>query len=62
LGWREVPVDKSDLGKSALDTEPVIEQWFITRSLKWSVEDSESQVGYGQCLVIFGQRLPFKFE
>ncbi|MCQ9207075.1 MAG: glutamate synthase large subunit, partial [Omnitrophica bacterium] len=31
LGWREVPVDNSDIGRTAKDTEPVIEQIFIGR-------------------------------
>lgn len=44
LGWRTVPVNREDLGKSALETEPVIEQWFITRSSKWELEDTEAQV------------------
>ncbi|KAJ9539597.1 hypothetical protein OSB04_026103 [Centaurea solstitialis] len=30
LGWRSVPTDNSGLGKSALQTEPVIEQVFLT--------------------------------
>lgn len=30
LGWRSVPTDNSGLGKSALQTEPVIEQVFVT--------------------------------
>ena len=34
LGWREVPVDNSSLGDSALATEPRIEQWFVHRSNK----------------------------
>ncbi|XP_078168767.1 NADH-dependent glutamate synthase 1 isoform X1 [Carex rostrata] len=34
LGWRAVPTDNSDLGQSALDTEPVIEQAFLTKSPK----------------------------
>ncbi len=29
LGWRNVPVDNSDIGQSAKDTQPVIEQIFI---------------------------------
>lgn len=32
LGWRMVPVDSSDIGKTAQETEPVIEQVFIGRS------------------------------
>jgi glutamate synthase (NADPH/NADH) large chain len=31
LGWRDVPVDNRDLGKSVLPTEPVIQQVFIGR-------------------------------
>lgn len=34
LGWRKVPVDNSDIGKSARDTEPVIEQPFIAKENK----------------------------
>ncbi|MFZ5642206.1 MAG: glutamate synthase large subunit [Bacillota bacterium] len=32
LGWRKVPVDNSDIGKTARETEPEIEQIFIGRS------------------------------
>ena len=32
LGWRPVPIDDSDIGKSAKSTEPVIEQIFIGRN------------------------------
>ena len=31
LGWRDVPVDDSMIGKGARDTQPVIRQVFITR-------------------------------
>ncbi|KAL2650685.1 hypothetical protein R1flu_018813 [Riccia fluitans] len=34
LGWRKVKTDNSGLGKSALDTEPVVEQVFLTPSSK----------------------------
>lgn len=43
LGWRPVPTDNSDLGKSALMTEPVIEQVFLTPSTKSKI-DLERQV------------------
>ncbi|KAG9448282.1 hypothetical protein H6P81_014410 [Aristolochia fimbriata] len=43
LGWRSVPTDNSDLGKSALQTEPVIEQVFLTRSSRSNV-DFEKQM------------------
>ena len=32
LGWRRVPTDHSLLGESAVRTEPIIEQVFITRA------------------------------
>jgi glutamate synthase domain-containing protein 2/glutamate synthase domain-containing protein 1/glutamate synthase domain-containing protein 3 len=34
LGWRKVPVDDSDIGKTAQETQPVIEQVFIARGKK----------------------------
>lgn len=43
LGWRSVPTDNSDLGKSALQTEPVIEQVFLTPTPRSKV-DLERQV------------------
>ncbi|XP_062232093.1 glutamate synthase 2 [NADH], chloroplastic-like isoform X2 [Phragmites australis] len=43
LGWRRVPTDNSDLGKSALDTEPVIEQVFVSKS-SCSKADFEQQM------------------
>ncbi|MDD5495574.1 MAG: glutamate synthase large subunit [Candidatus Omnitrophica bacterium] len=32
LGWRKVPVDDSDIGRIARETEPVIEQVFIAKN------------------------------
>ncbi len=34
LGWRKVPVDSSDIGKAARETQPEIEQIFIARNKK----------------------------
>ncbi|MFH2138035.1 MAG: glutamate synthase large subunit [Candidatus Omnitrophota bacterium] len=34
LGWRNVPVDNSDIGESAKQTQPVIEQIFIKKNRK----------------------------
>jgi len=34
LGWRNVPVDDSDIGKTAQKTQPVIEQVFIGKNKK----------------------------
>ncbi|KAK8473204.1 hypothetical protein PHAVU_001G076400 [Phaseolus vulgaris] len=38
LGWRSVPTDNTGLGKSALQTEPVIEQVFLTPSAESKVD------------------------
>lgn len=43
LGWRQVPTDNSDLGESALDTEPAIQQVFLTKS-SISKADFEQQL------------------
>lgn len=48
LGWRSVPTDNTELGKSALQTEPVIEQVFLTPSAQSNV-DLERQVHSLQC-------------
>jgi len=37
LGWREIPVDNSVIGKTARDTQPSIEQVFIGKTLSGSV-------------------------
>ncbi|KAK7320851.1 hypothetical protein VNO77_30707 [Canavalia gladiata] len=38
LGWRSVPTDNTGLGNSALQTEPVIEQVFLTASAQSKVD------------------------
>lgn len=38
LGWRKIKTDNSDLGKSAIETEPLIEQVFLTASTLSNVE------------------------
>ncbi|CAH8389411.1 unnamed protein product [Eruca vesicaria subsp. sativa] len=43
IGWRPVPTDNSGLGKSALQTEPIIEQVFLTPTTK-SQADLEQQM------------------
>ncbi|KAH7853867.1 hypothetical protein Vadar_007472 [Vaccinium darrowii] len=43
LGWRSVPTDNSELGKSAKETEPVIEQVFLTPTTR-SKADFEQQL------------------
>ncbi|KAJ8452700.1 hypothetical protein Cgig2_005036 [Carnegiea gigantea] len=43
LGWRSVPTDNSGLGQSVLQTEPVVEQVFLTPSSR-SKADFEQQM------------------
>ena len=43
LGWRSVPTNNSGLGNSALQTEPVVEQVFLTPTPR-SKADFEQQV------------------
>ncbi|KAI3757716.1 hypothetical protein L6452_05262 [Arctium lappa] len=43
LGWRSVPTDNSGLGKSAIQTEPIIEQVFLTPTSR-SKADFEQQM------------------
>ncbi|XP_019414790.1 PREDICTED: glutamate synthase [NADH], amyloplastic isoform X1 [Lupinus angustifolius] len=38
LGWRTVPTDNTGLGKSAVQTEPVVEQVFLTPSTQSRVD------------------------
>jgi glutamate synthase (NADPH/NADH) len=49
LGWRSVPTDNSDLGKSARQTEPVVEQVFLTPTPRSKV-DLERQVIFPSCV------------
>eukprot|EP00850_Spirogloea_muscicola_P006153 SM000029S10448 [mRNA] locus=s29:251852:264982:+ [translate_table: standard] len=43
LGWRRIKTNNADLGKAALDTEPVVEQVYVTSSLQ-SKLDFEQQM------------------
>ncbi len=40
LGWRDVPVDNSDLGESVLPSEPVVRQVFVGRSADCADQDA----------------------
>ena len=44
LGYREVPVDNSDLGEASLATQPDIQQVFIKRPAKMNVEEFERKL------------------
>jgi glutamate synthase (NADPH/NADH) len=44
LTWRPVPTNNRSLGKSALDTEPCIEQWFITSTGNHAALETEQQL------------------
>ena len=52
LGWREVPVDNSDIADSAKEVEPSIKQIFIKRS-----EDCEKQTGFERKLFVIRKRI-----
>ncbi|GFR49656.1 hypothetical protein Agub_g11798 [Astrephomene gubernaculifera] len=44
LTWRPVPTNNRSLGKSALNTEPVIEQWFLTSTGNHAALETEQQL------------------
>jgi glutamate synthase (NADH) len=46
LGWRLVLTDNSDLGESALETKPVIEQVFVTKSSRSEAEFEQQVIPY----------------
>jgi glutamate synthase (NADPH) large chain len=52
LGWRDVPVDNSDLGDSVRPTEPVIQQVFIGRG-----EDCADQESFERKLFVIRKRM-----
>ncbi len=43
LAWRVVPTSNASLGASALSTEPLVEQWFISATGSMKL-DAEAQV------------------
>lgn len=45
LTWRVVPTSNKTLGKSAVDVEPHIEQWFLSAHGLKDHLDTEQQVG-----------------
>ncbi len=52
LGWRSVPVDNSDIGVTARETEPVIEQIFIRRA-----ESIKDQLEFERSLYVIRKRV-----
>jgi glutamate synthase (NADPH/NADH) large chain len=52
LGWRDVPVDSSDLGESVRPTEPVIRQVFVGRG-----EDCPDQDSFERKLFVIRKRM-----
>ena len=56
LGWRRVKTDNAGLGNSALQTEPVVEQVFLTQSSRSSGEFEEHVL-----LQLFLSKLIFSF-
>ena len=52
LGWRDIPVDNSDLGKSVIPTEPFHAQIFIN-----SLQDFEKQDDFERKLFVVRKRV-----
>ncbi|MEK9686262.1 MAG: glutamate synthase subunit alpha, partial [Methylophilaceae bacterium] len=52
LGWRDVPVDNSDIADAAKDVEPVIKQIFIQRS-----DECEKQTAFERKLFVIRKRI-----
>jgi glutamate synthase domain-containing protein 2/glutamate synthase domain-containing protein 1/glutamate synthase domain-containing protein 3 len=52
LGWRQVPVDNSGIGKAARETQPVIEQIFIAKNKR--IKD---QLGFERKLYVIRKQL-----
>jgi glutamate synthase (NADPH/NADH) large chain len=52
LGWRNVPVDNSDIADAAKDVEPVIKQIFIHRS-----DECEKQAAFERKLFVIRKRI-----
>jgi glutamate synthase (ferredoxin) len=46
--WRAVPTDNSDLGRTALDSEPAIYQVFVTPSADLEADDFDSRLYVGR--------------
>ncbi|XAR71640.1 Glutamate synthase (NADH) [Bertholletia excelsa] len=61
LGWRSVPTDNAGLGKSALQTEPVIQQVFLTPT-PTSKADFEQQLYVLRKLSIVAIRAALKLQ
>ncbi|MEA5419881.1 glutamate synthase large subunit [Spirulina sp. CCNP1310] len=51
LGWRDVPTDHGDLGQTARDSEPFIQQVFIARNPKIA-----DDLGFERKLYVIGKR------
>ncbi len=52
LGWREVPVDSSAIGKTARDTQPAIEQVFIAKG-----KDTKSGLDFERKLYVIRKKI-----
>ena len=57
LGWRPVPTDNTGLGKGALDTQPIIEQFFISPTSESDIKTMEQQMFVLRKLIEQGWRV-----
>ncbi len=65
LGWRKVPVDSSDIGKAARETQPEIEQVFIARNkkIKEQLEKCEKiAIALGERVSQMGYKFIFRYS
>ncbi|MDP3041851.1 MAG: glutamate synthase large subunit [Candidatus Omnitrophota bacterium] len=57
LGWRSVPVDNSDIGQSAKDSQPVIEQVFIGQKTENRKQKTEKNLTFERKLYVIRKQV-----
>jgi len=57
LGWRKVPVDDSDIGGAAKETQPVMEQVFIGKDQREKTKDQRQNLDFERRLYIIRKRV-----
>jgi glutamate synthase (NADPH/NADH) large chain len=56
LGWRKVPVDNSNIGTSAKETQPSIEQIFIQRNTKLPPKGNDDGLDFERTLYVIRKK------
>jgi len=57
LGWRNVPIDNSDIGHSAKETQPVIEQVFIGQKTENRKQKTEKNLAFERKLYVIRKQV-----